>query len=237
MKDDIYHLVTVENGKSDTAAIVKVFSDMLSGRLKNDIRLVNYHNEVPVSYASTISTVETDSIELSVHEHQAVLMKHDKWTLIKSRHFHNQLSVHCYTSYINLPKKAAILHNFAYAQIRADRREAVRVKVHGSLPVTFSYDNVILEGSLVDISATGASMLSSVVPATVADQPGMFSFTLVDAKLVVSGSFVRSIKKEDDKHICILQMKPDIKSDNIIGQFIYQRQVEIIQELKDGIVQ
>ncbi len=31
-------------------------------------------------------------------------------------------------------------------------------------------------------------------------------------------------------------MIPDRRNDSIIGQFIYQRQIEIIQLLKDGLV-
>ena len=34
----------------------------------------------------------------------------------------------------------------------------------------------------------------------------------------------------------MLQMKPDRKSDTLIGHFVYQRQVEIIMQLKEGLV-
>jgi hypothetical protein len=236
MKSDVYHLVTINDGKSDTSAIVKVLSDMATGRLKCDLRLLNYYNEVPVSYSSTITTVEKDSIELSVHEHQAVIMKHDNSTLIKSKHFHKDLGVHCYAAYVNVPKKTVILHNFAYAQIRAERREAVRVRVHGTQPVTFSYESVNIEGTMVDISGSGISIHTDVVPATSADQTGLVYFTLADSPLAVPGSFVRSIADGHDGHICIFQMKPGRRDDTVIGQFIYQRQVELIQELKEGLV-
>lgn len=236
MKSDVYNLITVTDGKTDTDAIVKVFSEMASGKLKCDIRLINFYDEVPVCYGATITTVDKDSVELSVHEHQAVLLKLDNSTLIKSSHFHNELGIHCYAVYVSVPKKITILHNFAYAQIRAERREAVRVKVHGKLPVLFSYENVTIEGNMVDISGNGISFQSDQVPATDADQPGLVSFTLSGNVLSVPGSFIRAITKGNEGHICVFQMKPDRKSDTIIGQFIYQRQVEIIQLLKEGLV-
>lgn len=235
MKSDVYHLVTVNDGKSDAASIIKVFSEMAAGHLKSDLRLLNYYHEVPVSYGATITAVENDSVELSAHEYQAAILKHDNGTLIKSRHFHNELGVHCYAVYVNVPRKTVVLHNFAYAQIRAERREAVRVTVHGSLPVAFSCGNVTIEGSLVDISGNGMSIHSSVVPATEADQPGLLSFALAGIPLAVPGSFVRTRTNGNDEHICIFQMKPDRMSDSAIGKFIYQRQVEIIQELKEGL--
>lgn len=235
MKNDVYNLVTVNDGKTDAAAIIKVFSEMAAGRLKCDLKLLNYYDEVPVCYPSTIKAVENDSVELAVHEHQALVIKYDSSTLIKSRHFHNELGVHCYAAYASIPKKLVILHNFAYAQIRAERREAVRVKVRGTTKVMFSYENVTIEGKMIDISGNGISIHSGVVPATESDQSGLLNFTLTGTSLAVPGSFVRATPTEDG-HVCMFQMKPDRRTDSIIGQFIYQRQVEIIQLLKEGLI-
>jgi len=236
MKSDVHNLVTIEDGKSDNAAILTVFSGIAMGRLKCDLKLLNYYDEVPVSYGSTIITVDNDNVELAVHENQAIIMKHDKYTLIKSKHFHNELGVHCYATYVNVPKKTAILNNFAYAQIRAERREAVRVKVREKLSVKFSCENFKIEGYMVDISANGMSLKSDLDVVTNIEQSGLLNFLLNDAHLEVPGSFVRAISKENENNIFIFKINPDCKSDSIIGQFIYQRQVEIIQMLKEGFV-
>ena len=236
MKSDIYHLVTVNDGASDSAAIIRVFSEMATGRLNSDVMLLNYYDEVPVSYGSTIASVDGDSVELKVHEHQALILKHDNSTLIKSRHFHHELGVHCYASYVNIAKKIAILHNFAYAQIRAERREAVRVKVRDRLPLKFSYDNITIEGNLLDISGSGVSIHSDLVPATSSDQGGVLTFTLAGTPVTVAGSFVRATTNGSGGQVCVFRIKPDRMTDNIIGRFIYQRQVEIIQQLKEGLV-
>lgn len=235
MKADIYHLVTVKDGTSDNAAIVQVFSDMVANKLKRDFSLLNYYDEVPVSYGSTIVGVEGDSVELKVHEHQALILKQDNSALIKCRHFHNDLGVHCYASYVNVAKKTVILHNFAYAQIRAERREAVRVKVRDSLPVKFTYGSVVIEGDLEDISGNGVSINAGLVPATKTDQGGMLHLTLAGTALKIPGSFVRATADASGGATCIFQIKPDTRGDTIIGRFIYQRQVEIIQQLKDEV--
>ena len=93
MSSDVHHLVTLNDGKSDTAEIIKVFSEMSTGRVKCDLKLLNYVDEVPVSYGAEINSVSDDSIKLAVHEHQAVIMKHHKSTLVKSKHFQNELGV------------------------------------------------------------------------------------------------------------------------------------------------
>jgi hypothetical protein len=235
MNSDVYTLVTIKDGKTDADSITEIFSQMAAGRLSSDLMLVNYYDELPVSYRATVTSAEKDNIELAVHEHQALIMKQDKSTLIKSSHFNNGLGVHCYATYVNIPKRAAFLSNFAYAQIRAERREAVRVKVHEKVPVTFSWDGAGIVGSLVDISGSGVSINCERAPELAVGQTGQLKFTLSGSLSAAPGTFVRSTPTEDDRHVCIFQMQPDRRSDIIIGQFIYQRQIEIIRELKDGV--
>jgi hypothetical protein len=237
MNSDIYRLVTVKDGKSDTAAIAQVFSGMSTGRLVLDLQLLNYYHEVPVSYGASLISVADDCVELKVHEHQAVIMKQHKSTIVKSRHFQNELGVHCYASYVNVPKKTVVLQNFAFAQIRAERREAVRVSVNSAIATTFSYQEVAFVGTMVDISGNGISISTGVVPPTSIGQAGHLAFTLSGMPLAVPGSLVKTIDKGADGCVCVFQMKPNRTSDNLIGQFIYQRQVEIIQELRDGFVE
>ena len=235
-KSDLYRLVTIDNGQADTASIMKIFSEMEVGNLKCDISLLNYFNEVPVNYGAIIGTIDKDSVELSVNEHQAVLIKHDNSTIIKSNHFPKDLGVHCYAAFVSVPKKMAILHNFAYAQIRAERREAVRVSIIKPISVNCSYKDISLDGNIMDISATGIAIHASDVPAIDNDQPVRLSFSLMDTLLTVYGSFVRTAKSESYDQIYLFKMNPDRKQDTVIHQFIYNRQIEIIQNLREGLI-
>jgi len=235
MKSDVYHLVTVDDGKSDVAAIIKVFSEMASGRLACDLKLLNYYNEVPVSFGTTIITVENDRVELVIHEHHALIIKHDKSTLITSKHFHNGVvGVHCHAAHVNETKKTAILYNFAYALIRAQRREVVRVKVQGTLPVRFICKNITIEGDMADISGNGLAFHSDLVPQTESGQTGVLYFTLNGISLEAPGSFIRSVTDATGGHLCMFKMDTDNKISGIVSRFIFQRQVEIIQQLKEG---
>ena len=234
-KNEVYHLVTVDNGATDTASIISVFAKMANGNISSDIKLLNYYHEVPVNYGATISSIDKDSVELSVHENQAMVIKHDNSTLIKSIHFPNDLAVHCYAAYVNTSKKIVILHNFAYAQIRAERREAVRVAVTQPIQVIISHESVRIVGTMVDISGIGISVNTDVNPEIDTNQMVQLTFSLMGTPLTVQGSLVRTLTEGNDQHVCTLQIEPDRKSDTVIGKFIYQRQIEIINELKDGL--
>lgn len=236
MVQDHFQLISVVDGKTDAAAIMRLFAEMRAGRLKNDLTLLNYCDEIPVSYGTSILSVDQDSVELSVHEHQAQILKQKNSTLIKSASFVKGLSVHCYATYVNVAKKVAILHNFAYAQIKAERREAVRVKVGAPLPVTFICQQVAISGTMIDISASGISLLvDKPLPATI-EGPGVMSFTLEDTPLTTPAQFVRSIATTGDRQIAICTIKPDRITDSAIGRCIYQRQVEVILALKEGLI-
>lgn len=236
MAQDHYQLVTIADGKSDTDAIVKVFSEIQAGRLKSDLTLLNYCNEIPICYSTTIQAIDKDSVELLVHEHQAQILKQNNSTLIKSKHFDKGFAVHCYAAYVNVPKKVAILHNFAYAQIKAERREAVRVKVNAPLSVTFACQQAAINGTMIDISASGVSLLSATpLPATI-EETGVMSFMLEGTPLTTPAQFVRAKQVADGQQIAIFTITPDRITDSAIGRYIYQRQVEVILALKDGLV-
>ncbi|MEI6205588.1 MAG: PilZ domain-containing protein [Desulfuromonadales bacterium] len=236
MRNDVYHLVTVNGGRSDNAAIVNVLSEIAAGRLESDLRLLNYYDEMPVSYSPVIVSRDRDSFELVVHKHQALIIKHDRSTLIKSRHFHNGMGVHCFAAYVSVPRKTVILHNFAYAQIRAERREAVRVKIHQKMPVTFFNERVTIEGVMADISGSGISFSSRMEPTDDINQPGILHFTLSGIPLTVPGLFIRSTAYGTGEYLYIFKLDPDRISESMVARFIYKRQVEIVQQLKDGFV-
>jgi len=235
MNSDAYHLVTITDGRSDSAAIIEVFSDMAEGRLANDLKLLNYYNEVPVSFGTTITRVGRDRIEVMVHEHQALIIDHDNGTLIRSKHFHNGLlGVHCRAARIDVTQHTAILYNFAYAMIRADRREVVRVKVHDLLPVKFSCGNTTIEGAMVDISGNGMAIRTGPIPTIESRQAGVLSFTLGDTPLELPASLIRCTMDAESSRLCMFKMESNSRSESLISRFIFRRQAEIILELKEG---
>lgn len=233
-KSDIYRLATLEDGKADADAILRVFAEIASGTLKNDLRFLNYYHEVPVCYPATVQSVEGDSVEFLVHEHQGMVIRHDRYALVKSSHFPKELGVHGFAAYTNVQKKTAILHNFAYAQIRAERREAVRVAVSGRLPVTFTFNGGRVEGLMKDISGTGLSLFASESLALEGDLPGVLSFNLMDNLTLVPARFVRSLKGSEETQVYVFRMEPDRRTETLIGQFSYQRQIEILKDLKEA---
>lgn len=232
---DLYHLVTVADGRKDSAAIMDVLQQIHDGKLRNDLKLLNFIREVPVSFSATLENVADDRVELSVHQNQAVMMKHDKFTLIRSAHFPHEYGVHAYVALANPTKCIAILTRFAYAQIRADRRTAVRVQIHHAMPGTFVGSSGTISGNMLDISVGGISLKVQGKVDGELEDTGRFSCVLPTGKLEVPARLLKIVTTDEDCSV-IFVIEPDSKMETVISQFIFNEQIDIIKELKERFV-
>jgi hypothetical protein len=229
---DTYQVVSIKDGKQDLEAILQILRQIKAGNLKNDLRLLNYYNEVPISYAATIDKIEADCVECSPHQAQSVALGLQKQTLLTSSAFPQGLGVHCFVEYVNVRNCFAVLGRFAFASIRAQRRGAVRVRIIEYIPSTYSSEGQSLEGRASDISVTGLAIQTRQTKPVGLQENGNIQLafqgtvlvlpTILVSTIEVDGDFTYTFKIEADKH-----------ADKIISQYIYSRQVEIIRELKE----
>lgn len=232
---DTYQLVTQTNGKEDAAAIFSVLQKIRDGILKNDLRLLNYYHEVPVSYGVTIDSIEGDAVEFTVHQAQAAVLGLQKQALMKSSHFPEGLGVHCFVEYINVRNRMAILGRFAYASIRADRRNAVRVYAGApSISTQFQTEGQCVSGELKDISVTGVAVISSAELPSGLSEEGVLKLNLMGHAMTVQAAMVRAVPV-DEGRLYTFRIELDAKMEEVVSQYIYSRQVEIIRELKEHI--
>lgn len=229
---ETYQIVSIRDGKQDTAAIIQTLREVQAGHLKNDLRLINYYHEVPISYPVTIEKVEGDTVDLKIHQAQSVVLGLQKQALLKSAAFPQGLGVHAMAEYVNIKNCFTTLGRFAYASIRADRRDTVRVTLDCHQDATYVAGEQSATGRLLDVSLSGIALLSpSPLPAGIADQ-GVARLTLGGTCLSLPARLVGSRMKESD-HLHTFQIEVDKQADKVISQYIYSRQVEIIRTLKD----
>ncbi|HEY3309108.1 MAG TPA: PilZ domain-containing protein [Desulfuromonadaceae bacterium] len=232
---DLFNLVTIVDGQKDSAAIVEIFQKIYDGKLRNDLKLLNFLREMPVSFGATLDGVSEDSVDLTVHQNQAVMMKQDKFTLIRSSHFPHGYGVHAYVAAANPSKCMAILVRFAFAQIKADRRNAIRIQIHQDMPATFVGPTGTTSGNMLDISVGGISIKVTGKVEAELEETGKISCTLPTGPLNVSAKLLK-IVNSDDECRAIFTIEPDARMEPIISQFIFNEQIGIIKDLKEGIV-
>ncbi len=229
---ETFQIVSIQDGKQDQEAILHVLREIKAGRLKNDLKLLNYYQEVPISYAAKIETIDTDCIEITAHQAQAVVLGLQKQVLLTSVLFPQGLGVHCFVEYVNVKNCFAVLGRFAYAAIRAERRGAVRVSIDGFLSATYTAETQSLSGRADDISVSGVAIHNQqAVPAGISDS-GILQLSVQGATLLLPATLIKS-SENDAGFIHTFRFEPDKHADMVISQYIYCRQVEIIRQLKE----
>ena len=228
--NDIYQRVQIAGEQEDASQIIATLSLIHAGRLGNDIRLVNYFRQIPVSYGAKVLTVEEDSVELSVHQLQAVVIGREKVTILKSRHFSRDVIAN--VNYVNVEKSRIVLSSFSYALVRADRRMSVRVELNAPVSASFRAGAKSVSGNLLDLSLTGVSLRVPQDPGLSPSEKGELSLTLPNETITVPASLLTTKTAENGCRL-IFEIEPSRAAELSISQYIFRLQVEIIKELKD----
>lgn len=216
-------------------SIISILGDIKSGIRKNDLKLLNYYHEVPVLYPAAIDMVDKEIVEITMHGVHAAVLALQKQTFLKSSSFPDGLCVHSFLEYINVRNCMAVLGRFAYVNVNAERRNAVRVKVDSDVDIIYSSSGHSFAGRLHDISVSGLSFFAQgLLPVGIGDE-GTISIRLSGRELHIPSMFLKTDKK-DEGYIHAFSILPDSKTEILVSQFIYARQVDIIREIKEQIV-
>lgn len=226
---DYYQLFTVDSIQRDELEILKVLEAIRDKSISNDLKLLNYFKEIPVSFPATIDHISDDVVELTVHPSQAVAMIGQKMTFLKSSHFPHDVMAK--VQRVRVEKQHAVISRMSYVHIRSERRENVRVKVLGEFDVLFRGKDFSFRGKLYDISLTGLSFLAPERSDISGEIVGEVSVFLAESVLDVPARLLRVLDDGASKRY-ILNLEPTARIENSISQFIFQQQTEIIKELK-----
>jgi hypothetical protein len=227
--NDMYQRMQLD-GERDSARIIEVLTDIKKGRLKNDLLLLNYFREIPVSYPATVETLEEHFVELLVHQVQAVVISLEKITVLKSSHFPRDVIAN--VNYVNVEKSRIVLSNFSYALVRADRRMSVRVELSDRLQASFAYQDQEISGKLHDMSLTGVSIDVIDDPHLELSERGELTVTLPGETITVDATLLKVLTTLEGYRL-VFEMEASRSTELNISQYIFRRQLEIIKELKD----
>lgn len=211
----------------------------LKGMIGQQFEFLNYFKEIPLSYNATLLNVEKEMAEFAVHEYQATIINIERRALVYCHHlspFNEDIVGDAF--YVNTVKKRAILCRFAFAHIRSDMRNFVRVQLDHPVKAYLFFDADTLIANIKDISLSGASI--EIMSCDLLE-PGVemtLSIKLPDHKndkifeIKMNATVVR-VRGEVPPYYCIIKFQPEKHSQQQIAYYINQRQLEIIKELKD----
>ena len=220
---DHYQIVPVGTAQADSDAILATLKAVKDGQLKNDLRLLNYYQEIPVSYGATVDFLEGDMVDLGVHQHQAVVMKLEKSTIIKSRHFPHEVIAKVFRS--DIARCLVTLTKFAYGVVRAERRRFVRVAIVEPVDVVFLTDTATISGRMTDISVGGVSMKQErECEAIDVGCRGIARLNLQGTPLEIPARLIKILPGKD-QYKYVFELDTSSREEAVISRFIFQRQI------------
>ncbi len=225
-----YQLLTVRDVQRDEAAIIEVLSAIMAGELSNDMILLNYYKELPVSFGAEIDRIERGVVDMKVHKVQLIAMLLQQMTFIKSEHL-----PYCVIAKVLKVKKAgnlALLTQFAYVHIPSEQRMYVRVTVLDKVEAFFRSELQEVSGTIVDISYGGVAILASGDSDLRENAKGLATLCLPDTTLEVPGTLLR-IEGHYSSRKYVIRLEMDEKSEKVVSRFIFHEQIGILRELKD----
>jgi hypothetical protein len=226
----MYPKIQIAEGNQDTEKILGILAAIKDGSLDDDLKLLNFYREIPVSYPATVLTREESFAELQVNQIQAVVISFDKFTVLKSNHFPHDVVAN--VNYVNVEKCRVVLSNFRYAVVRAERRMSVRVELSEPIYASFASENGALGGRLHDMSLTGIAIDVVEKPGIPLSEKGELSLTLPIGTITVPASLLK-ILTVDEGYRMIFEIEATRATELSISQFLFRSQVEIIRELRE----
>jgi len=220
----------------DQAEILSIFKEELFKQPKFQITLINYYHGLPVSCPAQIISIEKDMIDLDVSPYQAFTMRDHHYTFIRSKALKHD--VHANVQYVNLDRRAASLRKLCYVEIMAERRNYIRLALGNPQNALFTTSAGLVKGKLVEISINGVCV-QSITPCTLEiGEETNLTFMLhniiqnLDYTMKTQAVLV-GIDGDGQPKRYRFTIAPDKILDREIARYLLQRQIEILQEIKD----
>ena len=226
-----YQQIILKDFRQDEASIIAVLTAIKARELPNDLVLLNYYKEVPVSFGVAIDFIDRGLVAAVVHHLQAPVMLMQKTTLIKSAHLPHVVQAN--VQEVKLEENVALLSYFSYVKVPADRRKYVRVKVSGRHEAVFRSGRIVVRGTMRDICIGGVALFSPEVAGLDPQTAGIVTLELFGRKLDLQARLIR-IGDEEGLKKYIFELEVTVNSEDMIARFVNQQQAEIIKELKQA---
>lgn len=220
----------------DQAAILKTFLENYATKNVSKVNLTNYYRGLPITYPATILGVERGNIDFDITPQQAVAIASDRYTLISSKLFPYSIIAH--VQYVNIKKHTVSLNKLSFVEVLAEKRAAVRLNLDPPVRATLQYEDQAITASLVDISTQGiaVTMDDFVMLETGAEMSVKFMLpdpVLMKQTLIKVPATLVDIVGNASPYRYRFRISPEKHQEQLISRYSFQRQVELIRDLKE----
>jgi hypothetical protein len=232
----LYRVVDISNELDDARAIDILLQAAFTN--KTPIKLLNIYKGLCINTSSTIVKKTDQEVYVTYEQLQGTVMNFEKETVIQSSSFTKDVVAD--VKYIDSKKKLALLKNFRFVHGSANARKYSRVTCSQRTPISIVHNKGTLNGEVLDISMNSIAIktrlyqnieslkttevsLKFTLPITSSEE-GYMKLTLTSEVMFTAC----------DEEFCkvVVNLYEDQVYEAILMEYVYDRQKEIIVELK-----
>jgi len=216
--------------------------DILESAFANKIKfkILNIYHGLVINTSSKILKVTQDTIYITFESLQGIVLKNEKKTVLQSDYFSND--IYADVKQINLNKKIVVLENFKFLKTNANSRKYARVTPSIKIPIAINTKKNVLHGVILDLSIKSIAIqikhqshseLDKLTPVTLVFN--LLNKSSEDGYIQLSINATITLMSDVDnkgQHKVVCDLAQDTHDIDIVLKYVYERQKELIIELK-----
>ncbi len=193
------------------------------------ITAVSYYKEVPIIFKTKIKKTTDKFIILDISKTSINVSKLNKPLYLKASFLEKPVKAKIIS--VDFSRNIMALGNPRFSDIPAEKRKYIRIELADPTKVIIRKGEKETMGLIVDISAGGLKFYTGDLKDLKEKEKVELVFTIADHNIKTPGE-IKHINKAGKGFMVGVQIFPDLKSENIISDFVMAKQFEILKELR-----
>ena len=206
--------------------IVEFFGKLLEEE-KRDFELLTYYKQVPVVCKSRIIEVQNRSIKAETCNLN--IFKKGEEVYLKHARLPKTVAVKIIE--VDYTQETAVLEIIGFVELPQERRKFVRVAPEEEVEVIIKTSDREIKGRMADISVGGIGVYVKDKSQLKVGDVVNVRFTLPGGEVETNG-VIRHITPHEDIFRVGIEYRLDFKREEIVSDYVMERQFEILRELK-----
>ncbi|WP_024955827.1 PilZ domain-containing protein [Sulfurospirillum arcachonense] len=237
--DDFFEINHLNNYLDEDEQIKHYLESCVSN--KTPLKLLNIYKGLCLNTTSSVIKVQANTYFLRCENLQGYSMKFENKTIIQAPDL--QKDIRADVVYVNLEESYVVLDNLVFLDSSANNREHTRVQPRLRTPITIKYKRYSYQGEIIDLSTQAvAIMLNHSLSDELVSEKVEIQFKLPDssnengfAYMDVTGEIVHVGEIDITKSKIVVMVDLEKPYDSYLLKYMYERQKELIFELKKAI--
>ena len=233
-----YNNLVIVSQSDDQETIFGLLKNIFDKDPSSSFTFLNIYKELPITSGSKIFEIKKSSVEFFTTATQFAIMSESMEVIIQSKLMNTNIVAKVME--LDSRRLQVTLGDFSYAELHMDKRKSVRVRLKLPMQLQMLVDGNTLSGVINDVSLGGVCVRT--FAGHLLERANEIELKI---KLLHSGtnqvmealvpSKVVRVDKKDLQARCAMVFEHTPQSEQVLSTFIYQRQLEIIKELKSKI--